>query len=70
MVSVDARGQMVLPKEVREKAGIAAGDKLVLATWQGDGSACCIFLMKADMLSSMLGTVLGPFMKALGSEPS
>ena len=26
VVSVDERGQMVLPKEIREKAGIKAGD--------------------------------------------
>ena len=30
MVSVDERGQMVLPKETREKAGIKAGDKLIV----------------------------------------
>ena len=65
LVSVDERGQMVLPKDVREKAGIRPGDKLALATWQGEG-ACCIFLMKTEMLSGVLRTVLGPALKALG----
>lgn len=65
LVSVDERGQMVLPKDVRERAGIRPGDKLALATWQGEGGACCIFLMKAEMLSGVLRTVLGPALKAL-----
>ena len=33
VVNVDARGQMVLPKEVREKAGIKADQKLAVVTW-------------------------------------
>lgn len=65
LVSVDERGQMVLPKDVREKAGIRPGDKLALATWQGEGGACCIFLMKTEMLSGVLRSVLGPALKAL-----
>ncbi len=66
LVSVDERGQMVLPKDVREKAGIYPGDKLALATWQGEGDTCCIFLMKTEMLSGMLRSVLGPALKAMG----
>jgi len=65
LVRVDERGQMVLPKDVRERAGIGPGDKLALATWQADGGACCIFLMKAEMLSGVLRTVLGPALEAL-----
>ena len=68
LVSVDERGQMVLPKDVRERAGIRPGDKLALATWQGEGGACCIFLMKTEMLSGVLRTVLGPVLKALSGE--
>jgi antitoxin PrlF len=65
LVSVDERGQMVLPKDVRERAGIRAGDKLALATWQGEEGTCCIFLMKAETLSGLLRTVLGPALKGL-----
>ncbi|WP_243670830.1 AbrB/MazE/SpoVT family DNA-binding domain-containing protein [Methanoculleus chikugoensis] len=39
--------QMVLPKDVREKAGIRPGDKLALITWEKDGEVCCLALMKA-----------------------
>ena len=38
VISVDDRGQMVLPKEVREKAGINAGDKLAVVSWVKDGA--------------------------------
>lgn len=68
LVSVDGRGQMVLPKDVREKAGIGPGDKLALATWRGEGGACCIFLMKAELLSGVLRSVLGPAVNALSAS--
>lgn len=63
VLSVDERGQMVLPKDVREKAGIKAGDKLALIGWEKDGSICCLALMKVENLSSMVKDVLGPLMK-------
>jgi len=34
VVSVDSRGQMVLPKDIREKANISAGDKLAVVGLQ------------------------------------
>ena len=51
IVTVDERGQMVLPKDIREKAGIKAGDKLALVTLEKNGRVCCIHLMKADELA-------------------
>jgi AbrB family looped-hinge helix DNA binding protein len=51
IVTVDDRGQMVLPKDIREKAGIKAGDKLALVTLEKNGKVCCIHLMKADELA-------------------
>lgn len=63
MVTVDERGQMVLPKEMREKAGIKAGDKLAVVSWGGSEKAFCISLMKADDLEEMVKSLLGPMMK-------
>jgi len=60
VVSVDERGQMVLPKDVRDRAGIRAGDRLALVTWQKDGKVCCIALIKADEFKEMVGGLLGP----------
>jgi AbrB family looped-hinge helix DNA binding protein len=64
MVAVDDRGQMVLPKEVRERAGIRPGDKLAVTVIQGEGGGvCCIALMRADEISQMVKCMLGPVMK-------
>ena len=60
VLSVDDRGQMVLPKDVREKAGIRTGDKLALITWEKNGSICCLALMKAENLSGMVKNIIGP----------
>jgi antitoxin PrlF len=62
VLSVDERGQMVLPKDVRERAGIRTGDKLALISWEKNGSVCCLALMKAENLSGMVKDVLGPLM--------
>ncbi|MGD9780363.1 HgcAB-associated protein HgcC [Methanomethylovorans sp.] len=62
ILSVDERGQMVLPKEVREKAGIKTGTKLALISWEKDGTICCLALIKAEDLSGMVKEVLEPLM--------
>jgi AbrB family looped-hinge helix DNA binding protein len=60
LVGVDERGQMVLPKEVRERAGIRAGDKLAVVMWEKEGEVCCLVLMKADKLNSPVRDLIGP----------
>lgn len=60
VISVDERGQMVLPKEVRDKASINAGDKLALITWEKERKICCIALLKVEDLTGMVKNVLGP----------
>jgi len=63
VVSVDDRGQMVLPKEIRDKADIQAGDKLAIVTWERDNEVCCISLIKVESLAEMVKGILGPVMK-------
>ena len=65
LVSVDERGQMVLPKDVREKIQIKAGDKLSLVSISCGEKLCCIALVKAEELSRMAGNFLGPVLKDL-----
>ena len=65
LVTVDERGQMVLPKELRAKAGIKAGDKLAVTSWEKDGEICCIALVKASNLETMVKGMLGPVMKEI-----
>ncbi|MGD0854829.1 MAG: HgcAB-associated protein [Dehalococcoidia bacterium] len=68
IVSVDERGQMVLPKEVREKVGIRAGDKLAIISRKKPGSACCMFLFKADDMADMVKSMLGPLLSEINKK--
>jgi antitoxin PrlF len=63
IVSVDERGQMVLPKGVRDKIGIKAGDKLSLVSLSCGEALKCLALVRADDLSRMAEEFLGPFLK-------
>ena len=65
LVGVDERGQMVLPKETRQKADIGAGDKLALVTFERDGRVCCISLVKVEELAGMVKGLLGPMTKEI-----
>lgn len=62
IVTVDERGQMVLPKEVRERAKIRPGDKLAVISMENNGKTCCLSLIKAEELESMVKSILGPVM--------
>jgi len=69
LLSIDERGQMVLPKEIRDKADIHAGDKLALVSWEKDGKVCCFTLIKADEFGDMVKGLLGPMMReVMGSD--
>ncbi len=61
IVGVDDRGQMVLPKEVREKLGIRAGDKLAVVMMERRGKPCCVTLIRADALADTVKEMIGPF---------
>jgi antitoxin PrlF len=59
VLGIDDRGQMVLPKDVREKAGIRTGDKLALISWEKDGAVCCLALMKVESLKGAVTDLIG-----------
>jgi AbrB family looped-hinge helix DNA binding protein len=65
IISVDDRGQTVLPKEIREKANIRAGDKLATLSWEKEGKVCCISLIKVEEFSEIVKDLLGPMMKEM-----
>lgn len=68
LISVDERGQMVLPKDVRTRAGIEGKDKLALTTIERDGKICCILLTKADELVQVVQSTLGAFTQDPNTE--
>ncbi len=70
VVSVDERGQMVLPKDLRDKAGINPGDKLAIVSWQKDGAVCCLSLIKVGEFSELVKDMLGPLMTGMSEERS
>jgi len=68
VISIDDRGQMILPKEIREKANIKPGDKLAVVTWGEEDSICCISLIKSGDLTGIVKDILGPMMKDIVSK--
>ncbi len=69
-MGVDARGQMVLPKELRDKAGIRPNDRLALVSWSQGSKLCCITVQKADDLADVVRRTYGPLLSAgLPSKP-
>ena len=68
IIPIDARGQVVLPKDLREKANIKAGDKFAVISWQSSGRVNCISLVKADDFADIVKSKLGPLMGALLKE--
>jgi antitoxin PrlF len=68
IISIDDRGQMVLPKELRDKANIRAGDKLALVSWDKGGEICCLYLIKTEHLAERIKDFLGPMMKEMATS--
>ncbi|MGQ9857369.1 MAG: HgcAB-associated protein HgcC [Thermodesulfobacteriota bacterium] len=69
MITVDERGQMVLPKEVRERAKIAPGEKLALVVWEKEGEVCCMMLLRSQALSGMVRDLMKPMVaEVLGAD--
>ncbi len=63
LIGIDERGQMVIPKEVREKAKIRAGDKLALVSCDRQGEICCLYLIKAEQLADTVKGFVGLLIK-------
>ena len=69
VVTVDAKGQIVLPKDLRERADIKPNDKLAIIGVERDDMVCCIVMMKADALGDQVKCMLGPILNgAFGNK--
>lgn len=62
VVTIDAKGQIVLPKDLRERAKLKPGDKLAIIGFERDGDVCCISIVKTDALSGTVKNTLGPIL--------
>ena len=52
ILAIDARGQILIPKDVREKAQMNVGDKLALISHVCEGKICCLYLIPVNDLST------------------
>jgi len=57
---MDAKGQIVLPKDLREKAQLKPNEKIAVVGIERGGEVCCIVMMKADVLGNSVKNMLGP----------
>ena len=62
IVSFDERGQLVLPKDLRKKFDLSAGEKFALISCTDKEGLCCLSLIKTKALNSRIGKLLGPML--------
>lgn len=62
---IDERGQVLFPKELREKFKLKPGDKLVAVSCSKGERICCLTLVKAEDLAKSVKNFLGSFLKEL-----
>ena len=65
IVTVDERGQMVLPKDLRDAMNIKAGDKLAVVTMESKKPACCIMLLKTNELEDLVKQRIEPIIASM-----
>jgi AbrB family looped-hinge helix DNA binding protein len=63
VITMDAKGQIVLPKDLREKANFKPNDKIAVVACEKEGIVCCIMMLKADRLAGAVSKTLGPLLK-------
>ena len=65
VVTIDSKGQIVLPKDLREKAKLKPDDNLAMIGCERDGEICCIMMIKAEDLGKTVSVMLGPTLKEI-----
>ena len=68
IVTIDDRGQIVLPKELRKKMNLKSGDKFAAVSAEKGGKVCCIALVKMEEFGGMVKVVMRPMMKDIFEE--
>lgn len=65
IVSIDAKGQIVLPKDLRDKGKLKQNDKLAVIGYERDRESFCIMMVKAAQLGNTVKIMLGPSLKKI-----
>ncbi|MCJ7632597.1 AbrB/MazE/SpoVT family DNA-binding domain-containing protein [Candidatus Bathyarchaeota archaeon] len=63
VVSIDSKGQIVLPKDLREKSKLKSGDKLAIMACEKEGEVCCIVIVKAEGLGEAMSKLISPALR-------
>jgi AbrB family looped-hinge helix DNA binding protein len=70
VISMDAKGQIVLPKDLREKANLKPNEKIAVVACEKDGEVCCIMMIKAEKLQGAVTKTLVPLLKSVTKQES
>ena len=70
VITMDVKGQIVLPKDLREKANLKPSDKIAVVACEQQGEVCCITLIKAEKLVGAVTKTLGPLLKGVTKQES
>ena len=65
VITMDPKGQIVLPKDLREKANFKPNDKIAVVACEKKGEVCCIMMVKAERFRGALTETLGPLLKGV-----
>lgn len=65
IITMDAKGQIVLPKDLREKADLKPSDKIAVVAYEKEGKVCCIMMVKAERLTGAVNKTLSPLLKGV-----
>jgi antitoxin PrlF len=58
IVTMDSKGQIVLPKDLRERIGFQPNQKIALVTFEQKQDLCCVLLIKAEKLGGAVTRTL------------
>ncbi len=58
VVTMDVKGQIVLPKDLRERIGFQPNQKIALVTFGEKQNLCCVLLIKAEKLEDAVTKTL------------
>ncbi len=70
VITMDAKGQIVLPKDLREKANFRPNDKIAVVACEKNGEVCCVMMVKAERLVGAVTKTLGPMLKGVMKQES
>jgi antitoxin PrlF len=65
IITIDVKGQIVLPKDLREKANFKPNDKIAVVACEKEGEVCCIMMVKAERLAGAVTKTLSPLLSGI-----